>query len=223
VWSANGTGSFFPDNVSLNTTYIFSAADKINGSIAITLTSTGNGTCAAVSDGMVITINGPLVNAGADVSVIENHTITLNPVVTGIGLNYLWTPDLYLNSNNIKNPVVTGVADQLYTLKVTDATGCSNEDDVFVKVLKFPVIPNTFTPNNDGINDVWVIQNLADYIDCHIQVFDRYGQRVFESKGYTNPWDGTYKGRSIPFGTYYYIIEPGNGLKAITGYVTIIK
>jgi gliding motility-associated-like protein len=64
---------------------------------------------------------------------------------------------------------------------------------------------------------------LESYPDCKVQVFNRYGQIVFESKGYTVPWDGTKKGQPLPFGTYYYIIEPGSGLKPVTGYVTIIK
>ncbi len=84
-------------------------------------------------------------------------------------------------------------------------------------------MPNTFTPNNDGINDTWIIQNLADYPNVRVQVFNRYGQTVFESKGYTKPWDGTMNGKSLPFGTYYYVIEPGNGRKPVTGYVVLIK
>jgi gliding motility-associated-like protein len=59
-----------------------------------------------------------------------------------------------------------------------------------------------------------------------VQVFNRYGQIVFESRGYTKPWDGTLggnNGKTLPFGTYYYVIEPGNGRKPVTGYVTLLK
>lgn len=163
------------------------------------------------------------VNAGADKTVLEDATITLDPIVTGNALQYLWTPNQYLNDNTILNPTVTGVQDITYTLSVTGTGGCIFSDDVFVKVLKFPNVPNTFTPNNDGINDTWIIQNLADYPTVRVQVFNRYGQVVFESKGYTKPWDGTMNGKSLPFGTYYYVIEPGNGRKPVSGYVTLIK
>ncbi len=135
----------------------------------------------------------------------------------------MWTPNQYLNNNTIKNPVVSGVEDKIYTLLATSRGGCSASDQVFVKVLKFPTIPNTFTPNNDGINDTWIIQYLETYPDNRVQVFNRYGQLVFESRGYAKPWDGTMNGKPLPFGTYYYIIEPANGRKPITGYVTIIK
>jgi gliding motility-associated-like protein len=111
-----------------------------------------------------------------------------------------------------------------YLLTVTAAGGCRISDDVKVTLLKAPVIPNTFTPNGDGINEYWTIQYLDAYPNCKIQVFNRNGQPVYESNGYRAPgWDGTYKGKPIPFGTYYYVIEPGSGRKPMTGYVTIIK
>ena len=101
--------------------------------------------------------------------------------------------------------------------------GCLATDNVFVKVLKSPDIPNTFTPNNDGIHDFWDIKYLNTYPQNRVQVFTRNGKLVFESKGYPKPWDGNMNGMPLPLDTYYYIIEPGNGRIAITGYVTIIK
>jgi gliding motility-associated-like protein len=163
------------------------------------------------------------VNAVADELILEGGTVTLNAVVNIPVVSYLWTPNMYMSNNTIRNPVVTAVNDQLYTLKVTDAAGCKGEDQVYVKVLRPFVIPNTFTPNNDGINDTWIIERLPDYRDCKVQVFNRYGQVVFSSVGYSRPWNGTFNNRTIPFGTYYYIIEPGYGVKPFTGYVTIIK
>ncbi|MDQ6756502.1 MAG: PKD domain-containing protein [Bacteroidota bacterium] len=165
----------------------------------------------------------PVVNAGPDRNVLEGGTIILEPIVTGNNLQYLWTPNLYINNDTTLNPVVMGIADITYTLTVTGQGGCIASDQVFVKVLKFPAIPNTFTPNNDGINDTWIIANLDTYPGARVQVFNRYGQLVFESVGYPKPWDGTMNGKSLPFGTYYYVIEPGNGRKPITGYVTLIK
>jgi gliding motility-associated-like protein len=165
----------------------------------------------------------PVVDAGPDIKVLENGTATLQPTVTGNDLHYLWTPNLYMNNDTLRNPVITGVADIYYTLTVTAEGGCVSSDQLFVKVLKFPNIPNTFTPNNDGINDLWIIDHLSDYPNVRVQVFNRYGQPVFESKGYGKPWDGTMNGKSLPFGTYYFVIEPGNGRKPVTGYVTLIK
>ena len=97
-------------------------------------------------------------------------------------------------------------------------------DQVLIKVLKIPRIPNTFTPNGDGINDYWEIQYLKDYPNAKVQVFTRTGQLVFETRnGYLKPWNGTLNGKPLPFDTYYYIIEPESGRKPVTGYVTIVK
>lgn len=166
----------------------------------------------------------PVVNAGPDRRVLEGGSILIQAAASGNDLQYLWTPNLYLNDNRIIVPTASNLLDDItYTLSVTARGGCIARDMVFVKLLKAPVIPNTFTPNNDGINDVWKIDYLDTYPDNRVQVFTRSGQLIFESHGYTQPWDGTYKGKPLPFDTYYYIIEPNNGRNPITGYVTIIK
>lgn len=166
----------------------------------------------------------PHVNAGPDRSILEGGQITLSPIVYGNDLQFLWTPNLYLTDNRVeKVKIINPATDMTYRLTVTARGGCSRSDDVFVKLLKFPIIPNTFTPNNDGINDAWRIDYLNTYPNNRVQVFTRSGQLVFESRGYNTPWDGTLKGKPLPFDTYYYIIEPGNGRDPLTGYVTILK
>jgi gliding motility-associated-like protein len=84
-------------------------------------------------------------------------------------------------------------------------------------------IPNTFTPNGDGINDTWEIKNLNNYPKSTVAIFNRWGQQVFSSIGYPTPWNGTYKGSILPSGTYYYIIDPKNGQAAFSGPLTIIR
>jgi len=84
-------------------------------------------------------------------------------------------------------------------------------------------IPNAFTPNGDGINDLWDIQRLSDFSDCTVQVFSRYGQSVYSSTGYGAPWNGTYNGAALPTGTYYYIIDLKNGGALLSGFVTIVR
>ncbi|MEO6254087.1 MAG: PKD domain-containing protein [Ferruginibacter sp.] len=166
----------------------------------------------------------PHVNAGPDRYIVEGGTITLDPVLYGNDMTYLWTPNLYLIDNTVARVKVNKpLSDMTYRLTVTVRGGCAASDDVFIKLLKFPVIPNTFTPNNDGINDTWRIDYLNTYPNNRVQIFTRTGQLVFESRGYDKPWDGTLKGKPLPIDTYYYIIEPGNGRDPITGYVTILK
>lgn len=169
----------------------------------------------------------PTVYAGEDKMILQGARVIFAPVTTGVELQYLWTPNLYLlNGNNtIKNAVAMNVQESItYTLVVTARGGCQRRDDIYIKVLKQPVIPNTFTPNNDGINDKWLITYLNDYPDCQVEVFTRTGQLVFKSvKGYRTPWDGLKNGKPLPVDTYYYIIEPGSGRDPITGYITLMK
>jgi gliding motility-associated-like protein len=85
------------------------------------------------------------------------------------------------------------------------------------------IIPNTFTPNGDGINDVWNIEKIENYPNCTVNIFNRYGEKVYASVGYSVPWDGTYKGSPLPTGTYYYVIDLKKNNPLLSGYVAIIK
>ena len=108
-------------------------------------------------------------------------------------------------------------------MDITSIDGCKSSDLVNIKVVRDFIVPNTFTPNGDGINDKWEIEFLSLYPNHHIQIFNRYGQVILDTKNYITPWDGTYKGKPLPAGTYYYIIDL-DGLRATKkGYITIIK
>jgi gliding motility-associated-like protein len=132
-------------------------------------------------------------------------------------------PSTYLDDASKASPVCRPLNDITYVIQVISSDGCRANDDIFIKVIRDFVVPNTFTPNNDGINDYWTIDYLSLYPNQRVQVFNRYGQLVFESNNYRLPWDGTYKGKPLPAGTYYYIIELGGQRKPKTGYVTIVK
>ncbi|MDB5202782.1 MAG: hypothetical protein JWQ27_2191 [Ferruginibacter sp.] len=203
-----------------NPTHLYSAANLYN----VSLYATNSFGCN--SDTLFKPFNVypyPVVDAGPDRFVLEGGSVVLQSTVTGNDLQYLWLENRYLNNNRVAAPVTTPLQDITYRLTVTARGGCAAYDDVFVKVLLAPKIPNTFSPNSDGINDLWEIRYLDTYPGNRVQIFTRTGALVFESRGYRTPWDGTMGGKSLPVDTYYYIIEPGNGRKPITGYVTIIK
>ena len=84
-------------------------------------------------------------------------------------------------------------------------------------------IPNTFTPNGDGVNDLWDINALGAYPGCTISIFSRNGALVYNSINYPKAWDGTYNGQKLPVGTYYYVIDLKNGKKPLAGSVTILR
>ena len=82
-------------------------------------------------------------------------------------------------------------------------------------------IPNAFSPNGDGINDTWVIKGLQGYPDSKVQIYNRWGQLVYNSRGYTSPWDGRYNGSPLPVGTFYYVIVANNITYA--GWVALLR
>lgn len=165
----------------------------------------------------------PKLVLGPKISVLEGSATFIKPQFKyGTALTYLWTPSTYLNSVTDSIPKTAPLSDITYRLSLTGIGGCTVTDTLFIKLLLMPVVPNAFSPNGDGINDHWRIQNLESYPGATLQVFNRYGQLVFSSFEYSVDWDGKINGKSLPIGTYYYIIDPKNGRNKIAGSITII-
>lgn len=179
--------------------------------------------CSAFREQTIRVNPTPVVNAGADKGVLEGGFVVLDGRSTGTGLQYNWTPVAGMDNPDKPTPRVSPAEDITYKLTVVSGDGCTGSDEVFVKVLKDLIVPNTFTPNGDRINDTWKILYLESYPGCTVDVFNRYGQRVFSSTGYGREWDGTLNGNALPVGTYYWIINPKNGRQQINGSVTIIR
>ncbi|HWZ03496.1 MAG TPA: gliding motility-associated C-terminal domain-containing protein, partial [Mucilaginibacter sp.] len=119
-----------------------------------------------------------------------------------------------LNVNNSENVYITQLNGDCestpYEVKITVGLTSVN-------------IPNTITPNNDGINDLWQIKGLENYPNVLIRIFTRNGQKVFESTGYTHLFDGKFKGSLLPSGVYYYIIDLQSGCSLLSGSLTLIR
>jgi gliding motility-associated-like protein len=222
-WSTSGSGTFSADNQP-DATYFPSAADKQNGDVTLKLSVINGGQCYIASDTMVIKFDGPpKLTPGGTVYVLKGHNITLDPVSNESDLTYLWSPNIDIDNVNAKNPVITGDVDRFYTLTVTNSLGCQTTDTTYVKVSPEIKLPNTFTPNGDGINDKWEIYGLTAYTQATVDIFNRYGQNLYHSVGYPIPWDGTYNGQPLPSGVYYYIINTKVNNQVLSGDVMIIR
>ena len=169
--------------------------------------------------------NYPTAIAGPDITMLQDGIRKIADAnASGSILQILWMPSTWLNDVNLLNPTIVKPQDDItYSVIVTGRGSCTRFDDVFVKILKTPKPPNTFTPNGDGVNDFWEIQYLNDYPGCVLEVYNTAGTLLYRSVGYSKPWDGTSKGQQLPVGTYYYVIDPKNGRKHTAGYVTIIR
>lgn len=130
---------------------------------------------------------------------------------------------------NVTDPLVlalTGTASIIPPEGFSDLTPENNSSvsQVFIKTVNVPfVIPNTFSPNSDGIEDVWEIHGIESYPNCVVQIFNRYGTLLYYSTGYFVPWNGTYQGDDLPAGTYYYVIDLKDGKALIGGYVSLVR
>ncbi|WP_413668609.1 PKD-like domain-containing protein [Mucilaginibacter sp. Mucisp86] len=223
-WTSSGTGTLLYAENAQGAVYTPSEDDIKNRSVKLTLTANAPGQCYTASDDMIIKfIPPPTVDAGGIRYVLKNHTITLTPTVSDDNVQYLWLPDVGLSNNKIKEPVVTGDADIAYTLYVTDVRGCVNQSQTIIKVSPDITVPNTFTPNGDGFNDYWEVKGLVAYESSTVDVFNRYGERLYHSIGYGVPWDGNFNGRQLPAGTYFYIIDLKTGKPPLSGPVTILR
>ncbi|MFN4315992.1 MAG: PKD domain-containing protein [Chitinophagaceae bacterium] len=217
-----GSGVF--SGPGINSTGLFNPATAGPGTHTIQYLFTANNGCTATADQTIVVNPTPMANAGPDKVVLEGGQVTLTPtLITDYPVSYLWTPATALNDPAQANAVASPTADIMYELTITSDQGCIGKDQVFVKILLAPVIPNIFSPNGDGVNDRWVIEHLESYPGCIVQLFNRYGQLVHRMVNYTTPWDGRINGRDAPVGTYYYVIDPRNGRKPMTGFVDIIR
>lgn len=139
--------------------------------------------------------------------------------------SYTWTPADYLSDPNISNPESTPEITTQYTVQ-GDIGECTVFANATVTVGPPIIVYTGLTPNADGINDEWVIQGVERFESAIVTVYDRWGQLVFKSTGYAKPWDGTNKGKSLPMGAYYYVIELNSlevEIPPITGVVSILK
>jgi len=136
-------------------------------------------------------------------------------------------------TSNLQNPTTNYFSNGSYTvtLTITDQFGCPSTVSKIVKITNIAaevtqLIPNMITPNNDGKNDIWRL----DFIDvffpaAEIEIYSRWGELLYRSVGYSNAWDGSYKGNPLPVGAYFYTIKLNdvNDTKTYKGTVTILK
>jgi gliding motility-associated-like protein len=166
----------------------------------------------------------PDVTAGPDLTTVEGRPVRLEGATRTASARILWQPSVYLSDINIVQPLATPPQTQVYHLYISGATGCTASDSVIVNVFPDLRIPNSFSPNGDGVHDLWAIPALAAYPASVIRIFNRWGQPVFESTGYRKPWDGAMKGMPLPMGTYYYVINLQPGVqKPVTGIITLLR
>ena len=177
---------------------------------------------SSISDGVLLTVDDPMADAGSDIVIAAGETTILEGSGEGV---YSWAPSEGLSSTTSSQTLASPEVTTSYQLTVTSPAGCESYDDVTVFIESPIYSANTFTPNADGFNDYWEIFNISKFPRAKVSVYDRWGQKVFNVVGYTvdKRWNGTNRGLKLPAATYFYVIDLQTGNeKTVTGSITII-
>ena len=112
----------------------------------------------------------------------------------------------------------------IYSVRVVGNNGCDAKDKIRIYELEMKpfVVMNVITPNDDGINDVWKVTNIEQYQPCKVDIYNRWGDELYSTSNYQNDWAGTYKGKKLQEGTYYYVFETRDGV-VYKGAINIVK
>lgn len=176
----------------------------------------------------------PTVEAGSDKTIKVGNSITLSPQYSTDIIKWLWIPANGLSCNTCPNPVAKPRDNTTYVIKVTNNGGCTSQDQVTVFVTcgnDNVFIPNTFSPNGDGVNDIFYPRGTGLFQIQSMRIFNRWGEMVFEKTGFypndlSNGWNGTYKGKQAPVDVYTYVVEiicDNSAILPFKGNVTLIR
>lgn len=224
-----------PDNsFAGGVTYAWSPASGLSSTSAprpmFTGTTTTNYTLTITSPNcpnkvsyVTVTVNPlPVVTASGAATIEEGQSTPLT--VTGAS-TYGWYPATGLSTTTGSLTNAEPLETTTYTVFGIDQNGCMDWDTVTVTVIPNDqiVIYNTFSPNNDGVNDFFYIGNIGKYPSSRLEVFTRTGQLVYAKTAYDNSWDGTNYGDRLPETTYFYTLDLGDGSPAYYGHVTIVR
>jgi gliding motility-associated-like protein len=204
---------------------VLTIPDLAPGTYTFTLTVT-DGPCISTDQLTVVILDLPLADAGPDQTIFLGEETTLGGSPSGPeGSIFTWTPDSTLSSATVPDPVADPSLTTWYTLTVVAPNGCIGTDSVLITVVPEFIIPSGFTPNGDGANDTWVIDLIEMFPLCEVEVYSRWGEMLFQSVGYKQPWDGRYNNGPVPVGTYYYVVKLNDPEfpEPYTGPLTVIR
>lgn len=178
--------------------------------------------CKDTADVTITVSPGPIVDAGPDKIMLKGTPVQLSGKVIGNNISFSWSPATNIDDEFSLQPFVNPPADKKYVLKAVSTIGCGmSTDTVLVKVYNDIYVPNAFSPNGSGTNNRWNIVTLGAVSSFDLQLYNRWGQLIFETKDASRSWDGTYKGEPCPMGAYNYFIKTDK--RFIKGTVLLVR
>ncbi len=227
---ANVTGGIPPYTYSLNAGS-FQTSNTFSNITAGTKTLViKDAFCGTLTKTIIVDVKqSPTVSAGPPKTIVSGDQIVLDGSTgNNVASSIAWTPAASLTGANTLTPIASPTITTNYTLTVVNSNGCTSTDAALVTVLPYCIkVMDAFTPNGDNTNDKWLVtQGGACTTQSKVSVFNRYGSEVYSNLNYQNDWTGTYKGKTVPDGTYYYQIEytlVGGRKIFVKGDVTILR
>jgi gliding motility-associated-like protein len=196
---STGTATVIPSGGTPGYTYNWSINDTNQTALSLpantyTVTVTDNNGCTQSEVATVITVAGPnVVVTATNNTIISGATTILNVLPSG---NYLWTPSTTISCDTCNITEAKPTETTTYCVLVTDTNNCADTACITIDVdyLCDLTVPNAFSPNNDGHNDLFVINGWEKCVTSFsIRIYNRWGEKVFESDNLTKAWDGKYK------------------------------
>ncbi|MCO4294059.1 gliding motility-associated C-terminal domain-containing protein [Solitalea sp. MAHUQ-68] len=201
--SAAGTYSLTPAG-GVSNNYIF---NYVNGSLTIN----DNPQLSISSNRLQRIYKGDIVELKAEGSATKYEWDEAAGILSGRNSAVLTVRPMQTTTFMVRAYNASGCyVEQLYTIEVLD--GFKKED-----------VSNVLTPNDDGKNDKWMVRNIELYPNNMVKIIDKTGRLIYTKKGYLNEWDGTFNGSRLQEGTYYYVIDLGNGMEPVKGFISIVR
>ena len=216
--------------------YTFEWNDAPNGNLQLKAKLV-DGQAVSSDEVSITVISSPTANAGEDITLsYPTNSVQLSGVgMSGDGseVTYSWEKisgpdDVSFTDTNSESPVLNNLAEGTYIIEltVTDQHGGKGRDQVEIHVsgsdIQTTAIPRYFTPNDDGINDIWEWPDVEKFANSPLTIFNRAGQKIYEAESYNNSWDGTMSGKPLQADAYYYVIRSRGG-GDIKGAVRIVR
>lgn len=223
VWQTSPDAVSWSNHTSLNVIYDSVHGFSTSQFFQFFRVIVSNGICPEdTSNSVRVTIlPAPGITVSPDTSIIIGESVSIWGAGGNIGL---WEESPYLSDPNSNTTDVNPEETQYFYYGVVDNNGCTAIDSVLVEVLP-PInfdIKNVVTTNNDGFNDTWIIEGVEYFPNTSVKVFNVYGKMVYSSDDYQNDWAGTFKGKTLPNGTYLYVVTLSETNEEIKGTITLL-
>lgn len=197
-------------------------------------TSSQNHCQTATASVQVVVHDNPEIDAGPDLTVPTGSVVTLAPKGSADITSWDWSPATYLSCTTCENPAVTPRSNMVYVVQVGNAFGCTSSDSLKVNLVCDEgkvFIPNTFTPNGDGQNDLFYPRGLGVKTVVYFRIYNRFGQLVYERERFqlndqSAGWDGKMKGVALSPDVFVYTAEmicDNDKIFKLSGNITLLR